>query len=42
MKNPIKIIKGQIVYFCNTCKRWLPETKFNKDNTNLHNNRGGL
>lgn len=42
MKNPIKIVKGQIVYFCNTCKRWLPETKFNKDNTNLHNNRGGL
>lgn len=42
MRKPIKIIKGVINYYCNTCKRWLPETKFNKDSTNLHNNRGGL
>ena len=42
MKNPTRILKGKVLYFCNTCKRWLPETKFNRDNTNLHNNRGGL
>lgn len=42
MKNPIKIAKGEEVYFCNTCKRWLPQTKFSRDTTNLHNNRGGL
>lgn len=43
MKNPvIKIKKGVILYYCKTCDRWLPETKFNRDNSNLHNNRGGL
>lgn len=36
MKNPTKILKGKVLYFCNTCKRWLPETKFNRDNTNVY------
>lgn len=38
----VKTVKGKKFYYCKTCQRWLPETKFNRDNTNLHNNRGGL
>lgn len=38
----MKIKNGQTLYYCKTCKKWLRETKFSKDNTNLHNNRGGL
>lgn len=37
-----KIIDGEDYYFCNKCKRWRPQSKFNIDNSSLHGNRGGL
>lgn len=43
MKQPIvKTVNDNKLYYCKTCKRWLPETKFSIDNSSLHNNRGGL
>lgn len=36
-----KLVNGEIYYLCTCCKRYLPNTKFNIDNTNLHGNRGG-
>lgn len=37
-----KIIKGTLYYCCNKCKQWKSISKFSVDNTNLHNNRGGV
>lgn len=37
-----KVIDGEDYYFCNKCKRWRPQSKFNIDNSSLHGNRGGL
>ena len=37
-----KTINGDDYYFCNKCKRWRQKSKFNVDNTSLHQNRGGL
>lgn len=43
MKQSItKITKEGILYYCNKCKKYLPESKFNIDNTNLHGKRGNL
>ena len=37
-----KEIDGIKYYFCSKCKKWFTEDHFNKDNTSLHGNRGGL
>lgn len=37
-----KIINGEDYYFCSKCKKWRPISKFNIDNSSLHQNRGGL
>lgn len=37
----VKEQKGVTLYKCTCCEKWLPETKFSKDSSNLHGNRGG-
>ena len=37
-----KAVNGEDFYFCNKCKKWKPKSKFNIDNSSLHQNRGGL
>ena len=36
----IKIKNGEELYLCTKCKKHLPDSKFNRDNTNLHGRRG--
>lgn len=38
----VKEIDGTTHYLCNKCKQWFTSDHFNKDNTFLHGNRGGL
>lgn len=43
MKQDItKEVNNDTLYLCTACKRYLPRSKFNTDNTNLHGKRGNL